>query len=214
GRPDDGGMSARPWSGLGTGLRPGLAAVRRGEHRAVRADVVAGVTVAACLVPQGRAYAALAGLAPAAGLWAAVAALAVYAVLGSSHQLSVGPEATTALMTAITIAPLAAGDPQRYAAFAAALALLVGGICLVGRVARLGALADLLSRPVLVGYLAGIALIMISGQLQNVTGVPTHGTTFLAQLVSFAGGFLDVPPPTRLPAAAHPAYLLSDASLH
>ncbi|HLU60142.1 MAG TPA: sulfate permease [Pseudonocardia sp.] len=206
-------MSARPWSGLGTGLRPGLAAVRRGEHRAVRADVVAGVTVAAYLVPQVLAYAELAGLAPVAGLWAAVAALAVYAVLGSSHQLSVGPEATTALMTAITIAPLAAGDPQRYAAFAAALALLVGGICLVGRVARLGALADLLSRPVLVGYLAGIALIMISGQLQNVTGVPTHGTTFLAQLVSFAGGVHAVHPPTLVLAAAVLAFLLAVGSL-
>jgi SulP family sulfate permease len=72
------------------------------------------------------AYAEVAGLPPVAGLWAVVGSLAVYAVFGSSRQLSVGPESTTALMTAITVAPLAAGDPARYAALAAGLALLVG----------------------------------------------------------------------------------------
>ena len=201
-------MSARPWSGIGTGLRPGLAAIRHGDHPGVRADAVAGITVAAYLVPQVLAYAQVAGLAPVTGLWAAVAALAVYAVFGSSRQLSVGPESTTALMTAITIAPLAAGDPHHYAALAAMLALLVGGICLLGRTARLGFLADLLSRPVLVGYLAGIALIMISGQLENVTGVPTEGDTFLAELLSFAGGIGQVHVPTLVLSVAVLAFLV------
>jgi MFS superfamily sulfate permease-like transporter len=135
------------------------------------------VTVAAYLVPQVLAYAEVAGLAAVSGLWGAVAALGTYAVLGSSRQLSVGPESTTALMTAITVAPLAVGDPSRYGALAATLALLVGVICLLGRAARLGFLVDMLSRPVLVGYLAGIALIMIAGQLENVTGVPVEGSS-------------------------------------
>ena len=206
-------MSASRWSGIGTGLRPGLAAIRHGDRPGVRADTVAGITVAAYLVPQVLAYAQVAGLAPVTGLWAAAAALAVYAVLGSSRQLSVGPESTTALMTAITIAPLAAGDPHRYAALAAALALLVGGICLLGRTARLGFLADLLSRPVLVGYLAGIALIMISGQLENVTGVPTEGDTFLAELVSFVGGVGAVHVPTLVLSIAVLAFLLAVGAL-
>ena len=121
------------------------------------------------------AYAEVAGLPPVVGLWAIGAALIAYAVFGSSRQLSVGPESTTALMTAVVIAPLAAGDPSRYAVLAAALALVVGGLCLVARVARLGFLADLLSKPVLVGYMAGIAVLMIVSQLEKVTGVPVTG---------------------------------------
>ena len=83
-------------------------------------------------------------------------------------------------MTAVVLAPLAGADPQRYAALAAALALLVGAICLVGRLARLGFLADLLSRPVLVGYMAGVAMIMIVSQLEKITGVPVDGDGFVA----------------------------------
>ena len=103
-------------------------------------------------------------------------------MLGSSRQLSVGPESTTALMTAVVVAPLAAGDPARYAALAAALALVVGGLCLVARLARLGFLADLLSKPVLVGYMAGIAVLMIVSQLEKVTGVPVSGDGVVAEI--------------------------------
>jgi sulfate permease, SulP family len=147
--------------------------------------VVAGVTVAAYLIPQVMAYATVAGLPPVVGLWAAIAPLAVYALLATSRQLSVGPESTTALLTAVALAPLAAGDPQRYAALAAALALLVGLVCLVGASMRLGVLADLLSHPALVGYLAGTAGLMIVGQLGRVTGVPVEGTSVTEQLRSF-----------------------------
>ncbi len=105
---------------------PGLRQFQGYRRAWLRPDVVAGVTVAAYLIPQVMAYATVAGLPPVVGLWAAVAPLAVYALLATSRQLSVGPESTTALMTAVTLAPLAAGDPQRYAALAAVLALLVG----------------------------------------------------------------------------------------
>ncbi|MFK4084846.1 SulP family inorganic anion transporter [Kribbella sp. NPDC020789] len=150
----------------------------------LRPDVVAGVTVAAYFVPQVMAYAQLAGLPAVTGLWASLAPLLLYFLLGSSRLLSLGPESTTALMTAAAIGPLAAGDPARYAVLAAVLALLVGAICVLGWLARLGFLADLLSKPVLVGYLAGIAIIMMTGQLGRLTGAPVHGESPLAEIVS------------------------------
>jgi high affinity sulfate transporter 1 len=158
----------------------GLAGLRGG----VRADVIAGVTVAAYLVPQAMAYAQLAGLPPVAGLWAVLGPLAVYALLGTSRLLSVGPESTTALMTAATLGTVAAGDPSRYAVLSALLALLVGVVCLCAWLLRLGFLADLLSKPVLVGYLAGISVIMITGQLGRMTGTKVSGESPGAELLS------------------------------
>ncbi|MET0740733.1 MAG: SulP family inorganic anion transporter, partial [Candidatus Nanopelagicales bacterium] len=152
-----------------------------------RGDLVAGLAVAAYLVPQVMAYAAVAGLPAAAGLWAAAPALVVYALLGSSRQLSMGPESTTALMTASVVGPLAIGDPQRYAALAAALAVAVGLLAGLAWLLRLGFLADLLSHPILVGYLAGVAVIMIVGQLGTVTGVPVSGDQGPDELLSFLG---------------------------
>ena len=158
------------------------------ERRLLRGDVLAGLTVAAYLVPQVLAYASLAGLPPVAGLWAAVPALAAYALLGTSRLLSAGPESTTALMTAAVVGPLAAGDPGRYASLASTLAVTVGVLCLVSRLLRLGFVADLLSRPILVGYLAGVALIMIASQLGKLTGVPVDGDAFVPQVFSFVTG--------------------------
>ena len=155
----------------------------------LRGDLLAGITVAAFLVPQVMAYAQVAGVPPVAGLWAALPALVAYAALGSSRSLSMGPESTTALMTAVAIGPLAAGSPARYAGLAASLALLVGVLSVCAGVARLGFVADLLSRPVLVGYLAGVGLIMIVGQLGRVTGVQVSGSSVAAELASFAHGF-------------------------
>ena len=178
------------------GLRPGLAALARRDGPGLRGDLVGGLTVAAYLVPQVMAYAGVAGLSPVTGLWAAVGALALYTLLGTSPLLSVGPESTTALLTAVAIAPLAAGDPARYGALAAGLALVVGLVCVVGRLARLGFLADLLSRPVLVGYMAGIALLMVIGQLGSLTGTRVDGDGPVAQLRSFVAGLAGVHPPT------------------
>ena len=183
------GPVGRPWA---SGL-----ALLSGYRRAwLRGDLLAGLAVAAYLVPQVMAYAEVAGLPPQTGLWSCLGSLAVYAVLGSSRQLSVGPESTTALMTVATVAPLAAGDPARYAAFAAGLALLVGLVCLLGGLLRAGALADLLSRPVLIGYMAGIAIIMIVGQLGRVTGVPVEGDSPAAQVASFIAGLGQAHGPT------------------
>lgn len=191
-----------------TSILPGLAQFRGYQPRWLRGDVIAGVTVAAYLVPQVMAYATVAGLPPEAGLWAVIGPMALYVVLGSSRQLSVGPESTTALMTAVVLAPMAAADPSRYAALAAVLAVLVGSLCLVGRVARLGFLADLLSKPVLVGYMAGIALMMISSQLGKITGVPVHGDSFIAELRSFASGVDQLHWPTVALASAMLVFLI------
>ncbi|MFB7330938.1 SulP family inorganic anion transporter [Streptomyces adustus] len=177
-------------------LAPGLVALLGYRRSWLSGDLLAGVTVAAYLVPQVMAYAGVAGLPPVAGLWAILPALVLYAVFGSSRLLSVGPESTTALMTATVVAPLAAGDPGRYASLAAALAVTVGLLCLAARVVRLGFLADLLSRPVLIGYLAGVALIMMVDQLPKLTGVTTSGVEFFPQLWSFLVHLSDADPAT------------------
>ena len=169
------------------GAAPGIGVLRRYRRSWLRSDVFAGISVVAYMVPQVMAYTALVGVPPVAGLWTALAALIVYAALGSSRVLSVGPESTIALMAGTAIAPLAAGDPDRAVALAAALSLIVGGWCLIGRLARLGVISDLLSQPLLVGYLAGAAVLMVVGQLGKMTGTTVEGDNLVAQLRSFAG---------------------------
>lgn len=170
----------------------------------LRGDVLAGVTVAAYLVPQCMAYGELAGVAPIAGLWAILPPLLLYALIGSSPQLSVGPESTTAVMTAAAIAPIAAGDPLAYASFASLLALL----CVLGGWARLGFLADLLSKPILVGYMAGVAVIMISGQIGKISGLELKATSLAGELLELAGRSSEINPPTLLLALGVLVFLL------
>lgn len=177
---------------------PGLAVLRAYRPRWLRPDVFAGLAVAAYLVPQVMAYAAIVGVPPVAGLWTALAGGVVYALLGSSRVLSAGPESTVALMAAATVAPLAGGDPDRAAALSAALCLVVAGWCLVARAARLGVIADLLSQPLLVGYLAGGAVLMVVGQLGRATGTRVEGESVVGQL----GSFLDGVRGTHLPTLA------------
>ena len=169
------------------GAAPGIGVLRRYRRGWLRADVYAGISVVAYMVPQVMAYTVLVGVPPVAGLWTALVALIVYAALGSSRVLSVGPESTIALMAGTAIAPLAAGDPDRAVALAAALSLIVGGWCLIGRLARFGVISDLLSQPLLVGYLAGAAVLMVVGQLGKMTGTTVEGDNIVAQLRSFAG---------------------------
>lgn len=156
----------------------------RGYHRRwLRADLLAGVTVTAYLVPQVMAYAELAGLPAVAGIWACLGAMAVYAVVGTSRLLSVGPESTTALMVGAVIGsvPAARADPS---SFAATLALVVAGICVIGYFARVAVVADLLSRPVLVGYMAGIAVLMVVSQLGTLTALTVSGDGIVPEVRS------------------------------
>lgn len=192
---------------------PGLAVARSYERGWLRGDVLAGITVAAYLVPQVMAYAEVAGLPPVVGLWAIFLPLLVYAVLGSSRQLSVGPESTTALMTASAVGALGLEDPSEYAALAATLALLVGVVCLVGRLARLGVVGDLLSKPVLVGYMAGIAALMISSQLGKLTGVSYDSDSFIDDVSGMVSRLDSVHLPTVLLSAGTLAFLLVGSRL-
>ena len=180
---------------------PGISVLRGYQRSWLRGDLLAGVTVAAYMVPQVMAYAEVAGLPPIAGLWAAVAPLVAYAILGSSRQLSVGPESSTALITATAVGVLVAGDQQNYAGTAAALALAVGAICLICWLARLGFLANLLSHPVLIGYMAGSAGLMIVSQLGKVSGIAVEGDSVLSELRSFVTHLGEAHLPTVLVAA-------------
>ncbi len=200
-------MSTGETRGLGR-WAPGLAELLHYQRGWVRGDVLAGIAVAAYLIPQVMAYAEVAGLPPVTGLWAISGSLIVYAILGSSRQLSVGPESTTALMTATAIAPLAAGDPAKYAGLAAALAIVVGALCILSRLGRLGFLSDLLSKPVLIGYMAGVAVIMIVSQLGKITRLGSTADSFLGDVAFYATHLTDTHVPTLLLAAGMLTVLL------
>src|SRR5215217_6068445 len=170
-------MSRAGWSSSRSGdeLRPRPPQDRvmwHGDRRRwLRADLMAALSLWAVLVPQGLAYGELAGLAPVAGLYTALGAMVAYGLLGTSHYLNLGPESSVAILVASSLAPLAGGDPDRYAALAGLLAIMVGGLLLIGYLARLGVVTRLLSAPVLTGYLAGSAIVIIVGQLAKVTGI-------------------------------------------
>ena len=161
----------------------------------LRTDLLAGVAVAAYMIPQVMAYSSIVDLPPEVGLWTVVAATAGYALFGSSRVLSAGPESTIALMAAAAVAPLTNGDPERTLALCSGLSLVVAGWCLVGRLLKLGVVADLLSEPLLVGYLAGGAVLMVVGQLGRVTGTEVEGESIVDQM----RGFVDVVGETHVP---------------
>ena len=122
-------------------LLPGLAVFRGYQVGWLRPDLVAGLTVGAMLIPQSMAYAELAGLPPQFGFYAVIGPLVVYALVGTSRHLGVGPEPGTAILAATGVGAIAGGDPERYIALMAGLALVVAGICVAGAVARFGFLA-------------------------------------------------------------------------
>ena len=145
-------------------------------------DLLTAVTILAVIVPQGLAYGELAGLPAVTGLYAALLPLLLYPVFASSRQLMVGPESGLAILTASALAPLAAAQTSKYAALAAMLAVLVGLFMILGGVFRLGLLADFLSRPVLIGFMNGIAVILIASQLPRFFGISVHAESTLWKL--------------------------------
>ena len=177
---------------------PGLTRLLSYRREWLRGDVLAGLTVAAYLIPQCMAYGELAGVQPVAGLWAILPPMIIYTIFGSSPQLSVGPESSTAVMTAVAIAPLAAARSDTYISFAALLAIVMGLVCIAGYLARLGFLANLLSKPILIGYMAGIALIMIGGQLGKIGKIEIEADAFLGQLSEFLSKLSLVHSPTLI----------------
>ena len=152
----------------------------------LRSDVLAGISVAAIQVPTAIAYAELAGFSPQVGLYASVLPLVVYMLLGSSRQLILGPDSATCAVVAATLLPLAGADPHRYLDYSVVLALLVGVLSIAGGVARLGFIADFLARPILTGFLNGIGLSIVAGQLGKLMGVRLASKAFLAQIWEMA----------------------------
>ena len=156
--------------------------LRSYQRRWLRNDLLAGATVFVVLVPSALAYGGLAGLQPVAGLYAALAAMAAYALFGSSRHLIIGPDAALPLILAVTVGPLAGGDVERYAVLTAGLSLLVGIICITARWIRAGFLVNFLAQPILTGYLAGVALLVIVSQLGRILGIQLASDTVVAQL--------------------------------
>ncbi len=171
----------------------GLANLSAYQARWLRQDVVAGLVLTALLVPQGMAYAELAGLPPITGLYTSILCLVAYAVFGPSRILVLGPDSSLGPMIAATILPLVAaqGDPTRAVALGSALALLVGAIITVAGVAKLGFVADLISKPTIIGYMNGLALTILVGQLPKLFGFSVDGDGFLPELTGFARGLAD-----------------------
>ncbi|MEU4813366.1 SulP family inorganic anion transporter [Nocardia fluminea] len=153
-----------------------------GYRRAwLRPDVIAGLTVWAVLVPEALAYASIAGVPPVVGLYAAVPSLVLYALAGSSRHLVVGPMSATAALSAAIIAPLAGADNGRYIALTAALAIATGLAGLLAGLIRLGFIAAFISEPVLKGFIVGLALVIIIGQVPKLLGVGKHDGNFFEQ---------------------------------
>ena len=148
----------------------------------LRFDLVAGVTVGAVAVPSSLAMAELAGLPVVYGLYGTFLPLAVYGLLGTSRQHVIGPDSTLAALTAVTLAPMAVvggkADPSRYVALAAALAVAMGLLLFLAGLLRLGFIADFFGKPVLLGYINGVALIVIASQLGKLLGIGVDSRDF------------------------------------
>ena len=177
-------------------LAPGLALLRGYQRGWLRPDLVAGATVGAMLIPQSMAYAELAGMPPEYGFYAVLAPLVVYALVGTSRHLGVGPEPGTAILAATGVGAIAAGDPGRYVALMAALALVVGAIAVLGAAVRLGFIASVLSKPVLVGYITGVGLTLLSSQIAAFAGVAIEADRFFPRVAELVRELGDVDPAT------------------
>ncbi len=153
-------------------------------------DIVAGVVLTTLLVPQGMAYAELAGLPPITGLYTSILCLLGYAAFGPSRILVLGPDSSLGPMIAATILPLivANGDAERAVALASVLALMVAAIMIVAAVAKLGFIADLISKPTMIGYMNGLALTILVGQLPKLFGFKIEGNGLIAEFTGFVEG--------------------------
>jgi len=164
-------------------LAPGLAALLDYDRTWLRFDLMAGVSVAAVAIPVAIAYSQLAGLPPVYGLYASILPLVAYAFFGTSRQLIMAPDAATCAIVAAVVIPLSGADPARQVPLAAALAILAGVVCILAGLARLGFLTNFLARPILTGYLNGIAISIIASQLGRLLGFPVKSAGLFRTLL-------------------------------
>ena len=159
---------------------PGIELARTYQRSWLRSDLAAGAALSAALIPAGMAYAEAAGLPAVTGLYASVVPMLFYAVFGPSRVLIVGPDSSLAPMIAAAVLPLAGREPSHAVALAGVLAILIGGFLIAGRMFRLGFVTGLLSKPIRVGYLNGIALAVIVSQLPRLLGIQVSGGSLQA----------------------------------
>ncbi|HFF2141938.1 TPA: SulP family inorganic anion transporter [Pseudomonas aeruginosa] len=177
---------------------PGLDSLLHYRRAWFRPDVQAGLSVAAIQIPTAIAYAQIAGFPPQVGLYACILPMLIYALIGSSRQLMVGPDAATVAMVAAAITPLAAGDPQRLVDLSMIVAIMVGLFSIVAGLARAGFIASFLSRPILVGYLNGIGLSLLVGQLGKLFGYEAATSGFVAGILALLENLLHIHWPTLI----------------
>ena len=175
---------------IGSAYVPGLAVLSSYEARWLPRDVVAGLVLTALLVPQGMAYAELAGLPAITGLYTSILCLVGYGVFGPSRILVLGPDSALGPMIAATVLPLvgANGDPARAVALASALAVMTGIITAFLGIARLGFVADLISKPTMIGYMNGLAVTILVSQLPKIFGFSVDAESFLGEIAGFVRG--------------------------
>ncbi|MEQ1953578.1 SulP family inorganic anion transporter [Mesorhizobium sp. CN2-181] len=180
----------------------------------LRHDISAGLAIAAVGLPSAIAYPAIAGLPPETGLYASITPLVAYALFGPSRQLIVGPDAATMTVLAAAMAAVLAAAPEAdRVAVAATMALCVGAFCLLARALHLGIIASFLSRPILIGFFAGISLSIMIGQIKRVTGVPIDADGLISPLVELARKANLIHWPSLLLAAAMFALLQASSAL-
>jgi len=181
----------RALSGRITRMLPGVALLAHYRRAWLSRDLYAGIALSAVLVPVGMSYAQAAGLPAITGLYASIAALLAYALLGPSRILVLGPDSALAALIAGAIAPLAAHDPQRAIALSGALALSAGAICILLGALGLGFVTDLLSRPIQYGYLNGIAIALVVGRLPELFSMPVSGRDVFSTVPHIVHAFVD-----------------------
>jgi len=190
----DGDVTSEPnYDGRGFAERlqrfvPGLALLRSYRRSWLLHDATAGLVLTAILVPTGMGYAQAAGLPVVYGLYATIVPLLAYALFGPSRVLVLGPDSSLAALIAATVLPLAAGSPERAGELAALSALLCGLLCVVAGLARLGFVTELLSKPIRFGYINGIVLTVLVGQLPKLLGFTVAGDGILDRVRETANG--------------------------
>jgi high affinity sulfate transporter 1 len=167
-------------------IAPGLPALLHYNRSDLSHDLLAGLSVAAVALPVAVAYAVLAGFNPVVGLYSSILPLVAYALFGTSRQLIVGPDAATCAIVAASVAPLAGGNPETYWSLSVMLAFLAGLLCIGASFLRLGALADFLSRPILLGLLHGVAISIVLGQISRLFGFPIEAHGIIPRFIEFA----------------------------
>ena len=166
-------------------LIPGIQIFTKYKGEWLGKDLIDGLSVAAIALPVGIAYAGLAGLPPETGLYSSILPVVAYALFGTSRQLIIGPDSATCMLVSSALLSVAVAGSSEYRAFSTLLAVVVGLLCIAGGIFKLGFLANFLSKPILNGYLNGLAISIIAGQLGKFMGFKIETSGFFRMIFEF-----------------------------